>query len=113
MNDKDSKIWNHYQKLQESLSDLMSPTFGTISRSLTYITLNQTYTHAERLFELVEESPTLSGPRQALMAKLAHYIESCKEHGMRPEFLIFIKKDLGASLSFIRNEHAKEFDLAS
>ncbi|MBC7530793.1 MAG: hypothetical protein H7318_04380 [Oligoflexus sp.] len=113
MTDKDSMLWNYYQKLQESLSELLSPDFVNYNRSVTYITLNQTFNNAERLFELVEGSMTLSKPKQALMAKLAHHIENCKEKGIQSDFVSFIKKDVLPALSFIKSEHHKHFDLAS
>ncbi len=113
MTDKDSMLWNHYQKLQESLSELLSADFVSYNRSMTYITLNQTFTNAERLFELVEGSVSLSKPKQALLAKLAHHIERCKEKGIQSDFVNFIKKDIVPALSFIKSEHQKHFDLAS
>ncbi|RYZ57048.1 MAG: hypothetical protein EOP07_10995 [Proteobacteria bacterium] len=113
MTDKDSMIWDHYQRLQESLSELMSPDFADYNRSMTYITLNQTFTYAERLFELVEGSASLSKPKQAIMAKLAHHIENCKEKGFQADFLNFIKKDVVPILSFIKSENQRQFDLAS
>lgn len=113
MTDKDSKLSSHYQKLQESLSELMSPDFASYNRSLTYITLNQAFTHAECLFELVEGSSTLSKQKQALLAKLAHHIEICKEKGIQKDFLAFIKADIVPALSFIKSEHQKDFGLAS
>ncbi len=113
MTDNDSKIWDHYQKLQESLSELLSPEFPTYNRSLTYITLNQIYSHTESLFELVESSTTLSRPKQALIAKLAHHIEMCKDRGLQNEFLNFVKKDVLPLLRFIKTEFTKEFNFAS
>lgn len=101
MLDKQSKVWAHYQKLQESLSELMEPGFETNARSFILITLNQTYTHTERLFELVEETTTLSKTRQATLAKLAHHIETTKERGLQSEFTRFIQADLSFSLAII------------
>jgi len=113
MTDKDSKIWDHYQKLQENLSELLSPEFPNYNQSMTYITLNQTFTHAECLFELVDASTTLSKTKQALMAKLAHHIERCKEQGIQKDFVHFIRGDVVPLLTFIKSEYKKDFHLAS
>lgn len=113
MLEKESHILRHYQKLQESLTELMDPDFGSQARSLMYILLNQTYTNTERLFELVEESVNLSKPRQAMLAKLAHHIENTKERGVCQDFREFISGDLSLSLAFIRDLFAKDFGLAS
>lgn len=113
MTDMNSMLWKHYHNLQESLSELLSPEFMSYNHSMTYITLNQTFTNAERLFEHVEGSMILSKQKQALMAKLAHHIENCKEKGIQSDFVQFIKKDIVPALSFIKSEHLKSFDLAS
>lgn len=113
MFEKESRILKHYQKLQECLSDLMDPEFGSQAQSFTYIVLNQTYTNLERLFELAEESVHLSKPRQATLAKLAHHIENTKDHGMAPDFTQFIQVELLVSLAFIKDLFAGEFELAS
>ncbi|RZA25168.1 MAG: hypothetical protein EOP10_07670 [Proteobacteria bacterium] len=113
MFEKDSKAWTHYFKLQETLSELMDPGFSSQARSFALITLNQTYTHTERLFELAEESVTLSRPRQAILAKLAHHIENTKDRGMSRDFIQFLQTDLHRSLGVIRDLFQKDFDLAS
>ena len=113
MFEKESRIGSHYQKLQESLSELLHPEFSSQTRSFTLITLNQTYTHTERLFELFEETTSLSKNRQAILAKLAYHIENTKDSGMNKAFLSFIRVDLTRSLNVIRELFQKEFDLAS
>ncbi len=107
------KIWTHYQKLQESLTELVDPDFASHTRSFVLILLNQTYTHAERLFELAEATTDLSKGRQALLAKLAHHIENTKEKGLSEEFIRFIRNDLCLSLQVIKDRFSREFHLAS
>lgn len=113
MSDKHSKIHAHYQKLQECLTELVDPGFMTQTRSFMLITLNQTYTSTENLFELVEESANLSKSRQATLARLANHIENTKERGIGSDFIAFIDKDLRYSLAFIRELFDKDFELAS
>ena len=101
MSRESSKIWIHYQKLQESLTELKDPGFTQQTRSFSLIILNQTYTHAERLFELAESTMELSRGREATLAKLAHHIENTKDFG------------LSHCLHVIRDRFSREFDLVS
>ncbi len=107
------KIWTYYQKLQESLTELIDPGFASQTRSFSLILLNQTYTHTERLFELAEASSELSKGRQAILAKLANHIENTKERGLSEDFLRFISSDLTHCLQVIKERFAREFQLAS
>ena len=113
MSKVESRIWSHYHKLQENLSELMDPGFPSQTRSFAMITLNMTYTNTEKLFELVEETTSLSKGRQAILAKLAHHIEATKDGGMNSAFSAFIKADLAQSLSVINSRFRRDFDLAS
>jgi hypothetical protein len=113
MSSSDPNALIHYHKLQESLGELLDPNFSYQARSFTLIVLNQIYTHTERLFETVEQSATLSRPKQILLGKMAYYIEKTKEQGICNEFIQFINFDLKLSLSVIRDTYRQDFDLAS
>ena len=113
MTERSSGIWNHYQKLQEILSELLDPNFVNSSRSLLFIILNQAFTEAEKLFAQVEPESELSRHKQNLLIKLSNHIENSKDHGISLDFREFLALEMLPLLGFIKGENISHFNLAS